>query len=99
MKIRSRSSNWLFWAGIAVVAMSWIQGRQTIVSSAGQTRETIEYGLPLPWLIHDSVTGWGLSLLSLLGTFLICVCVVAMVSLLNKKRQSNGTTGDVPTSG
>lgn len=97
MKIKSRPLNWLFLAIIAVTAISWIQGRETTVSASEQTVRTIEYGLPLPWLVHSSAKGWSLSPLSLFGTFIICFSVVAIVSLINKRHKSNGTIKDAPT--
>ena len=86
MKIRSRVLSWLFVTAIVVVALSWVQGQQVdIYSSEEGTFKILEYGLPLPWLIHNTRTGWSISPLFLLGTFLICFCVVMGVSLISNR--------------
>jgi len=97
MRTKAKPWSWLAATAIVVLAMSWIPAHQTILSSGGRTVETVQYGLPVPWLIHDSTTGWSFSFLSFLATFGICFSAVAIVSLLSNTLKSNRTREDVPT--
>ena len=80
MTIQKFIGQLLVGAGIVVLAMSWIQAQQFLMGNAsGARHEVIEYGLPFPWIIWDSATGWRWSLIQLVSSFGAVVLALAIV--------------------